>query len=97
MGVGSVLPPLIAEGPLANGAMEKTNLAAAILQCASSGLVQGQLEEGEHLTIEGAINLADWLPCESFLNAWRSIHLTPAAVDVEPPAKAHTFSRSQPS
>jgi hypothetical protein len=80
---------------LANGAMEKTNLAAAILQCASSGLVQEQLEEGEHLTIEGAINLADWLHCESSMKAWRSIRLAPA--DAELPAKARSFSRSQPS
>jgi len=75
--------------------MENTNLTAAIVQCASFGLIQGRLEEAEHLTIEGAINLADWLHCESSMNAWRRIHLTPAAADVEPAAKARPFSRSQ--
>jgi hypothetical protein len=55
--------------------MEQTNLAAAILRCASSGLVKTQLERGGHLTNEEALNLADWLQCEPPLNAWRRIYL----------------------
>jgi hypothetical protein len=55
--------------------MEQTNLAAAILRCAGSGSVKAQLEPGEHLTNEDAINLADWLQCEPPLNAWRRIYL----------------------
>jgi hypothetical protein len=65
-------------GALACGEMEQTNLAAAILRCASSGPVKAQLEPGGHLTNEDAINLADWLQCEPSLNAWRRIYLIEA-------------------
>jgi hypothetical protein len=60
--------------------MNHNNLAAAILQCASLGSVLEQhdgeyLIKGEHFTNEEAIKLADWLRCESSMNAWRSIYL----------------------
>jgi hypothetical protein len=64
------------EGPSVDGEMEQTNLAAAILRCVSSGPVHAQLEQGEHLTNETAINLADWLRCEPPINAWRRLYLT---------------------
>jgi hypothetical protein len=62
--------------------MEQTNLAAAILRCASSGPIQQQPERGahlingEHLTNEEAIRLADWLRCEPSINAWRRIYVS---------------------
>jgi hypothetical protein len=89
----------LAEGPLAGGTMEQeqTNLAAAILRCVGSGLVQEQSEEGEHLTNEEAINLADWLRSGSSINAWRSISLTPAPTAVESTAKACSSSRGTTS
>jgi hypothetical protein len=59
--------------------MEQTNLAAAILRCATSGPAQGQPEQGkrrsngEHLSNEDAIRLADWLRCEPSINLWRRL------------------------
>lgn len=62
--------------------MEQTNLAAAILRCASSGPIERQPEQAEYLifaeqlTNEEAIRLADWLRCEPSINAWRRIYLS---------------------
>jgi len=59
--------------------MEQTNLAAAILRWAGSEALPEQLEWPEHLTREDAINLADWLRCDSSIHAWRTIYLAPAS------------------
>jgi len=56
-------------------AMPQTNLAAAILHCASTGLAERQPREEARLSIEDAISLANWLQHESPIGAWRSIHL----------------------
>jgi hypothetical protein len=68
--------------------MEQTNLAAAILRCAGSGLVRERLEKVGDLTNEEAVNLADWLRCESSIKAWRGIYLTPATTRVDPTGTA---------
>ncbi len=69
--------------------MEQINLAAAILRWASPGAVKAQLEPGEHLTNEEAINLADWLQCESPINEWRRIYLIEVPELLSAPDRTH--------
>jgi hypothetical protein len=81
------------ERPLAEGAMERTNLAAAIVRCAGSGVLTGEPERSEYLTHEDAINLANWLQYESPINAWRGISLKRTCPAPDPQSLRTTESR----
>jgi len=69
---------------MAGGAMEQTNLAAAILRIVRRRLDDQQTEANETLSDEEAIELAGWLQSEPSLSSWRQIYVNSNSARAKP-------------